>query len=52
MRVQPLAVVVQLAADAREVEIEHQIAIAARRGVLPDVQVTERASNLSRVRTS
>ena len=46
MRVQPLAVVVQLAADAREVEIEHQIAIAARRGVLPDVQVTEKGFEL------
>ena len=46
MRVQPLAVVVQLAADAREVEIEHQIAVAARRGVLPDVQVTEKGFEL------
>lgn len=46
MRIQPSAVVVQLAADAGEVEMEHQIAVAARRGMLPDLQVTEKGFEL------
>ena len=46
MRIQPSAVVVQLAADAGEVEMEHQIAVAVRCGMLPDVEVTKECLKL------
>ena len=47
VRVQPFTVVVQLAGDAGEVEVEHEVAVAARRGVLSDVEVAEEVVELA-----
>ena len=41
VRIQSFAIVAQLAGDAGEVEVEHQISITARCGVLADVQVSK-----------
>ena len=46
VRIQSLAVVVQLTGDAGKVEVEHEISIATRRGVLADVEVAEQCFEL------
>lgn len=42
MLVQALPIVVQLAGDTGEVEVEHQVTVTARRRVLPNIQVAKK----------
>ena len=46
MCIQSLAIIVQFAADAGEVEIEHQIAVSLRCGMLADVKAAEEGIEL------
>ena len=46
VRVQSLAVVAQLAGDAGEVEVEHEVGVALRRGVRSDVEAGEEGVEL------
>lgn len=41
MRIQPFAVIMQLSANAGEIEIKHQIRVTVACGMLPDIEVTE-----------
>lgn len=46
MRIQSFAIIVQLAGDAGEIKVEYQVAVAAWRGMFPDVEVTKKLIKL------
>ena len=46
MFIQPFAVIIQLAADTGKVEIEHEVAVSVRCGVLTNVEATKEVIEL------
>lgn len=46
VRTQPFAVIIQLAGNTGEVEIEDEVSVAAQRGMLPDIKVAKKSIKL------